>query len=306
MSETILQLEHVTKKIGQKAIVQDISFDIHKGEVFGLLGPNGAGKTTIIRSIVGLIRRTEGTVFINGKNVDTDFKSAISEVGAIIENPEFYMYMSGWNNLKQFARMSQKPITDEHIREIVELVKLTDAINQKVKTYSLGMRQRLGVAQALIHSPALLILDEPTNGLDPQGMAEFRSLIRDLATKGTSVLISSHLLSEIQQITDRFAIINKGVLTHIEKMSDLLENNVAVYKLKVTNPVTTKAVLHKLPVKLIAEKENLFKIEVAHEDVHLIARALIQADIDLLEMVPMQASLEERFLELTKSGGEQA
>ncbi|MBC1422829.1 ABC transporter ATP-binding protein [Listeria seeligeri] len=306
MSETILQLEHVTKKIGQKAIVQDISFDIHKGEVFGLLGPNGAGKTTIIRSIVGLIRRTEGTVFINGKNVDTDFKSAISEVGAIIENPEFYMYMSGWNNLKQFARMSQKPITDEHIREIVELVKLTDAINQKVKTYSLGMRQRLGVAQALIHSPALLILDEPTNGLDPQGMAEFRSLIRDLATKGTSVLISSHLLSEIQQITDRFAIINKGVLTHIEKMSDLLENNVAVYKLKVTNPVTTKAVLHKLPVKLIAEKENLFKIEVAHEDVHLIARALIQADIDLLEMVPMQASLEERFLELTKSGGEKA
>ncbi|CAM2361144.1 ABC transporter ATP-binding protein [Listeria seeligeri] len=306
MSETILQLEHVTKKIGQKAIVQDISFDIHKGEVFGLLGPNGAGKTTIIRSIVGLIRRTEGTVFINGKNVDTDFKSAISEVGAIIENPEFYMYMSGWNNLKQFARMSQKPITDEHIREIVELVKLTDAINQKVKTYSLGMRQRLGVAQALIHNPALLILDEPTNGLDPQGMAEFRSLIRDLATKGTSVLISSHLLSEIQQITDRFAIINKGVLTHIEKMSDLLENNVAVYKLKVTNPVTTKAVLYKLPVKLIAEKENLFKIEVAHDDVHLIARALIQADIDLLEMVPMQASLEERFLELTKSGGEKA
>ncbi|MBM5694795.1 ABC transporter ATP-binding protein [Listeria seeligeri] len=306
MSETILQLEHVTKKIGQKAIVQDISFDIHKGEVFGLLGPNGAGKTTIIRSIVGLIRRTEGTVLINGKNVDTDFKSAISEVGAIIENPEFYMYMSGWNNLKQFARMSQKPITDEHIREIVELVKLTDAINQKVKTYSLGMRQRLGVAQALIHNPALLILDEPTNGLDPQGMAEFRSLIRDLATKGTSVLISSHLLSEIQQITDRFAIINKGMLTHIEKMSDLLENNVAVYKLKVTNPVTTKAVLHKLPVKLIAEKENLFKIEVAHEDVHLIARALIQADIDLLEMVPMQASLEERFLELTKSGGEKA
>ncbi|MBC2256037.1 ABC transporter ATP-binding protein [Listeria ivanovii] len=306
MSETVLQLEHVTKKIGQKAIVQDISFDIHKGEVFGLLGPNGAGKTTIIRSIVGLIRRTEGTVFINGKNVDTDFKEAIAEIGAIIENPEFYMYMSGWNNLKQFARMSQKPITDEHIREIVELVKLTGAIDQKVKTYSLGMRQRLGVAQALIHSPSLLILDEPTNGLDPQGMAEFRSLIRDLANKGTSVLISSHLLSEIQQITDRFAIINKGVLTHIEKMSDLLENNVAVYNLKVTNPEATKAVLHKLPVKIVAEKDNLFKIEVAQDDIHLIARALIQADIDLLEMVPLQASLEERFLALTKNGGEKA
>ncbi|ENI9087748.1 ABC transporter ATP-binding protein [Listeria monocytogenes] len=303
MTETVLKLEHVTKKIGQKNIVHDISFDIHKGEVFGLLGPNGAGKTTIIRSIVGLIRRSEGTVFINGKNVDTEYKAAISEVGAIIENPEFYMYMSGWANLKQFARMSQKNITEEHIREIVELVKLTGAIDQKVKTYSLGMRQRLGVAQALIHSPALLILDEPTNGLDPQGMAEFRTLIRDLATKGTSVLISSHLLSEIQQITDRFAIINKGVLTHTEKMSDLLENHVAAYKLKVSDPVATTTVLTTLPVKLVAQKEDLFKIEVAHEDVHLIARALIQANIDLLEMVPLQASLEERFLELTKGGG---
>lgn len=303
MTETVLKLEHVTKKIGQKNIVHDISFDIHKGEVFGLLGPNGAGKTTIIRSIVGLIRRTEGTVFINGKNVDTEYKAAISEVGAIIENPEFYMYMSGWANLKQFARMSQKNITDEHIRKIVELVKLTGAIDQKVKTYSLGMRQRLGVAQALIHSPALLILDEPTNGLDPQGMAEFRTLIRDLATKGTSVLISSHLLSEIQQITDRFAIINKGVLTHTEKMSDLLENHVAAYKLKVSDAVATTTVLTTLPVKLVAQKEDLFKIEVAHEDVHLIARALIQANIDLLEMVPLQASLEERFLELTKGGG---
>ncbi|EAF0862914.1 ABC transporter ATP-binding protein [Listeria monocytogenes] len=303
MTETVLKLEHVTKKIGQKNIVHNISFDIHKGEVFGLLGPNGAGKTTIIRSIVGLIRRSEGTVFINGKNVDTEYKAAISEVGAIIENPEFYMYMSGWANLKQFARMSQKNITDEHIREIVELVKLTGAINQKVKTYSLGMRQRLGVAQALIHSPALLILDEPTNGLDPQGMAEFRTLIRDLATNGTSVLISSHLLSEIQQITDRFAIINKGVLTHIEKMSDLIENHVAAYKLKVSDPVATTTVLATLPVKLVAQNEDLFKIEVAHEDVHLIARALIQANIDLLEMVPLQASLEERFLELTKGGG---
>lgn len=303
MTETVLKLEHVTKKIGQKNIVHDISFNIHKGEVFGLLGPNGAGKTTIIRSIVGLIRRSEGTVFINGKNVDTEYKAAISEVGAIIENPEFYMYMSGWANLKQFARMSQKNITDEHIREIVELVKLTGAINQKVKTYSLGMRQRLGVAQALIHSPALLILDEPTNGLDPQGMAEFRTLIRDLATNGTSVLISSHLLSEIQQITDRFAIINKGVLTHIEKMSDLIENHVAAYKLKVSDPVATTTVIATLPVKLVAQNEDLFKIEVAHEDVHLIARALIQANIDLLEMVPLQASLEERFLELTKGGG---
>lgn len=303
MTETVLKLEHVTKKSDKKILSTISALTYIKEKYLVYSAQTVFGKTTIIRSIVGLIRRSEGTVFINGKNVDTEYKAAISEVGAIIENPEFYMYMSGWANLKQFARMSQKNITDEHIREIVELVKLTGAINQKVKTYSLGMRQRLGVAQALIHSPALLILDEPTNGLDPQGMAEFRTLIRDLATNGTSVLISDHLLSEIQQITDRFAIINKGVLTHIEKMSDLVENHVAAYKLKVSDPVATTTVLATLPVKLVAQNEDLFKIEIAHEDVHLIARALIQANIDLLEMVPLQASLEERFLELTKGGG---
>lgn len=303
MEQPILQVKQISKKIGKKKIIQDISFDVHKGEVFGLLGPNGAGKTTIIRSIVGLISMSEGEVWIAGKNIKKDFKSAISNVGAIIENPEFYKFMSGWDNLKQFARMSRKKISDDELKRIVETVKLTPAIRKKVKTYSLGMRQRLGVAQALIHSPGLLILDEPTNGLDPQGMAEFRDLIKQLAANGTSVLISSHLLSEIQQITQRFAIINQGIVTHIEDIASLTDENHISYLLEVTNPAITASLLEDSGIKIINQKNNQFEIELTHEQsVHLV-RNLIHANVDVLEFVKIKASLEKRFLELTSTGG---
>lgn len=303
MEQPILQVKQISKKIGKKKIIQDISFDVHKGEVFGLLGPNGAGKTTIIRSIVGLISMSEGEVWIAGKNIKKDFKSAISNVGAIIENPEFYKFMSGWDNLKQFARMSRKKISDDELKRIVETVKLTPAIRKKVKTYSLGMRQRLGVAQALIHSPGLLILDEPTNGLDPQGMAEFRDLIKQLAANGTSVLISSHLLSEIQQITQRFAIINQGIVTHIEDIASLTDENHISYLLEVTNPAITASLLEDSGIKIINQQNNQFEIELTHEQsVHLV-RNLIHANVDVLEFVKIKASLEKRFLELTSTGG---
>lgn len=303
MEQPILQVKQISKKIGKKKIIQDISFDVHKGEVFGLLGPNGAGKTTIIRSIVGLISMSEGEVWIAGKNIKKDFKSAISNVGAIIENPEFYKFMSGWDNLKQFARMSRKKISDDELKRIVETVKLTPAIRKKVKTYSLGMRQRLGVAQALIHSPGLLILDEPTNGLDPQGMAEFRDLIKQLAENGTSVLISSHLLSEIQQITQRFAIINQGIVTHIEDIASLTDENHISYLLEVTNPAITASLLEDSGIKIINQQNNQFEIELTHEQsVHLV-RNLIHANVDVLEFVKIKASLEKRFLELTSTGG---
>ncbi|MBC1920850.1 ABC transporter ATP-binding protein [Listeria grayi] len=303
MEQPILQVKQISKKIGKKKIIQDISFDVHKGEVFGLLGPNGAGKTTIIRSIVGLISMSEGEVWIAGKNIKKDFKSAISNVGAIIENPEFYKFMSGWDNLKQFARMSRKKISDDELKRIVETVKLTPAIRKKVKTYSLGMRQRLGVAQALIHSPGLLILDEPTNGLDPQGMAEFRDLITQLAANGTSVLISSHLLSEIQQITQRFAIINQGIVTHIEAIASLTDENHISYLLEVTNPAITASLLEDSGIKIINQQNNQFEIELTHEQsVHLV-RNLIHANVDVLEFVKIKASLEKRFLELTSTGG---
>ncbi|MBC1520975.1 ABC transporter ATP-binding protein [Listeria aquatica] len=302
MTETVLQLDNVSKKIGQKEIVHNISFDVRKGEVFGLLGPNGAGKTTIIRSIVRLIKKTSGEVHISGVNVDENFKDAIKNVGAIIENPEFYMYMSGFNNLKQFARMSRKDIPQERFVEIVEQVKLSHAIHNKVKTYSLGMRQRLGLAQALIHEPDLLILDEPTNGLDPQGMREFRELIRSLAQNGTSVLISSHLLSEIQQITDRFAIINHGKLTHIESMHDLEKEAKVTIQLEVSDPEAAKLVLESLDLEIKAQVEQQLTLELASDVVPEIARSLVKANIDILELAKVHVSLEDRFLALTNGG----
>lgn len=302
MPETVLQLENVSKKIGKKEIIHNISFEVQKGEIFGLLGPNGAGKTTIIRSIVGLISKTNGKVSICGVNLDDDFKDAIQNVGAIIENPEFYMYMSGWKNLKQFAKMNRKNISDEQIKQIVEKVKMTHAIHNKVKTYSLGMRQRLGVAQALIHQPALLILDEPTNGLDPQGMAEFRMLIKELATNGTSVLISSHLLAEIQQITDRFAIIDKGHLTHIEKMSDLTEEKILKVTLEVSDGESAQLILDTLDLEIVEQNGNLFVLNVTREVLPEISRALVRANVDIFELSKIHFSLEDRFLALTNGG----
>ncbi len=171
MTSAALELVHLKKTIGKKEIIKDLSLSIEPGEVFGFIGPNGAGKTTTIRMIVGLISITEGDVLIQGKSSKTNFKDAINEVGAIVENPEMYPFMSGWQNVKHYARMMPR-VTKERMQEVIELMGLEKAIHEKVGKYSLGMRQRLGIAQALLHKPSVLILDEPTNGLDPAGIRE--------------------------------------------------------------------------------------------------------------------------------------
>lgn len=301
MAKSVLQIKNLSKRVGKKTIIRNINFEVYEGEVFGLLGPNGAGKTTIIRSIVSLISRTSGTVLIKGIDVSVDFKKTISEVGAIIENPEFYMYMSGMENLKQFARMSRKNISDEEINKIVAKVKLTNAINQKVKTYSLGMRQRLGLAQALIHNPSILILDEPTNGLDPQGMAEFREIIREVSKQGTAVLISSHLLGEIQQITDRFAIIEKGELTHIETMSDVMEDSHGKFVFKVSDVNKAIELLRMKEIDAIEVGNQLIEVTTVETQIPDMIR-LLSAELDLYAVSAKTSSLEERFFELTEGG----
>src|SRR5690625_128145 len=212
MKEIAMELIDIKKNIGSKKIIKGLSFTINKGEVFGLIGPNGAGKTTTIRMMVGLMELTDGDVRILGKSIKTDSKEAVREVGAIVENPEMYPFMSGWQNLKHYARMIPG-ITDERIKEVVQLVGLEKPIKEKTDKYSLGMRQRLGVAQALLHNPSILILDEPTNGLDPAGIREIRQYIRRLATEeNVAVIISSHLLSEIELMCDRIGVIKNGEL----------------------------------------------------------------------------------------------
>lgn len=219
--QPVVEVRNLTKRIRNKNIVDQISFDLFPGEVFGFLGPNGAGKTTTIRMMVGLIGMSDGDVAINGHSIRRSFQEAIRHVGAIIENPELYKHLTGMQNLKQFARMAA-PIPQSRIDQIVQLVGLSARIHDKVKTYSLGMRQRLGIAQALLHKPAVLILDEPTNGLDPAGIREMRQLVRQLATEeGIAVMVSSHLLAEMEQMCDRFGVVIEGRLRSTFSLADL-------------------------------------------------------------------------------------
>jgi ABC-2 type transport system ATP-binding protein len=224
-SQPIIELRNVTKKIGNKTIIDQLNFDVPRGEVFGFLGPNGAGKTTTIRMMVGLMSITKGQILINGLDITENFERAIRHVGAIVENPEMYKYLTGFQNLLHYSRMIPG-IDRNRIDEVIKLVGLENRIKDKVKTYSLGMRQRLGVAQALLHKPSLIILDEPTNGLDPAGIRELRDYLRNLTqVEGISVVVSSHLLSEMELMCDRVAIIQNGKLVDIRLVKDLVSKD---------------------------------------------------------------------------------
>ena len=204
----VLQVENIHKKIGKREIIKDVSFSVKEGEIFGFLGPNGAGKTTTIRMMVGLIAPTKGRIKIMGHDIQKERIKSLKNVGCIVENPDMYNDLTGMQNLKYYADL-YGDITKERINEVAELVGLKDRINDKVKKYSLGMKQRLGLGQAILSNPKLLILDEPTNGLDPIGMHEFREIVKDIAKKNNSaVFISSHILSEIEQMCDHLSLIH--------------------------------------------------------------------------------------------------
>ena len=292
-----LAVENLKKVIGQREIIKGLTFDLREGEVFGFLGPNGAGKTTTIRMLVGLIKPTAGNIHICGYNVADQFQHAMSNLGCIVENPELYPYLSGYNNLLHFARMLDG-IGESRIKEVTELVGLTDRINDKVKTYSLGMRQRLGIAQALLGRPKVLILDEPTNGLDPAGIREMRQFIRFLAEQeGLSVLVSSHLLSEIQLLCDRVAIISKGTIIKIDTVEQLLANRErAVWRIsplekgrKVLSTLTT----------FEENDDGTFVTEYDEEKIPEWNQQLVTSGLSVTEINRKMPVLEDLFLELT-------
>ncbi len=294
-----MQLKNVKKRIGKKEIIKGLSFDIKKGEVFGFLGPNGAGKTTTIRMMVGLMSITEGEILIQGKSIKTNFKEAIQEVGGIVENPELYPFMSGWQNLKHFARMIPN-IKEERIKEVISLVGLEKAIHEKAGRYSLGMRQRLGIAQALLHNPSILILDEPTNGLDPAGIREIRQYIRNLAEKEqVSVIVSSHLLSEIELMCDRIGVIKNGSLIAIQDIKEESQNNeqITVVKL-VATPLEQAVNILKNDYPNITQKENHLLLEVVREEIPAILKLLLNQDIAVYEVETMRTTLEDKFFDL--------
>lgn len=304
MQQPILRLTNVTKRIGKRTIIDQMSFDVPRGEVFGFLGPNGAGKTTTIRMIVGLMAITEGEILINGESIRSNYEQAIRYVGGIVENPEMYKYLSGYDNLLHYSRM-HKGISAQRIMEMVELVGLKSRIHDKVKSYSLGMRQRLGVAQALLHKPQLLILDEPTNGLDPAGIRELRDYLRVLTREqGISVLVSSHLLAEMELMCDRIAIIQDGKLIDVRMLSEYKQAMLNEVEFHIDQVEAAKQVLVAInPSLTYKTSERSISFIASREDVALINRQFVHANIKVYEMKVHAKTLEDQFLEMTKTGG---
>jgi ABC-2 type transport system ATP-binding protein len=301
--DTVLEVKNLSKKIGDRTIVNNVSFSVQAGEIFGFLGPNGAGKTTTIRMLVGLIKPTTGTITIGGYQLNKNFIQAIKQIGCIVENPELYPYMTGRENLEHFARMIDG-VDRAKIDEVVQLVELEQRIDETVKTYSLGMRQRLGIAQALLGDPKLLILDEPTNGLDPAGIRELRAFIRRLAQEQSiSIFISSHILSEIQLLCERVAIISDGKVVKTAPVAQLLDEESKVEW--VLDPIP--AALEKLKtLDYISQMEQLsddcLRITMPNEKIAETNKLLLTANIQVQAIRPMNQTLEDIFLSIT--GGE--
>jgi len=291
--EKLLECQNISKRFGKKQILNNVSFEIDAGDILAFIGPNGAGKTTAIKLILGLQKIDEGKVLINGFDVSKDFVNAIKRVGAIVENPDTYMYLSGWQNLKLIANL-YPDVTDEKIKEIVEYVGLEKRIKESVSKYSLGMRQRLGIARALLNSPNILILDEPTNGLDPEGIKDLRDLLKKLAKDGMGILISSHNLAELESFCNKVLIIDSGNIIESSEVNAFRKNeNRYIFKVKDTKNIDIKGIYE--------VKKTSFRFDGTKEDISKVIKELVKKDIDIYEVMEDRLTLEEAFLK--KTGG---
>ena len=294
----VLKCENLCKNFGKKQILHNVSLELTEGDILGFIGPNGAGKTTTIKLILGLQGITAGKVYINGYDIEKQFTKAIERVGAIVENPDMYMYLSGKQNLKLVANM-YKGIKEEDIDRVVKLVKLENRINDKVSKYSLGMRQRLGIAQAILHKPNLLILDEPTNGLDPEGIKEMRELLVELAQKEKmAILISSHNLAELDNFCNKVCIIKNGKVIETSDIDTIKKtDNLNTKIFEIDNTDKIKNILKN--VEIINETQ--FKIHSEKEKIPEIVKKLVEKDIKIYGITEEEKSLEDAFFE--KTGG---
>lgn len=297
----LLKIEGLQKKIGKKTIVKDLSLTVNSGEIVGFLGPNGAGKTTTIKMIMGLFRISAGTIRVCGHDIITDYEDAIRNVGGIVENPDLYKRMTGRQNLEYFASMYDG-VDVKNIDDVVKLVKMSDRINDRVKTYSLGMCQRIGIAQALLHNPKLLVLDEPTNGLDPIGIKEMRDLLKYLSKNaGVGVFISSHLLSEMELMCDRIYIIDNGELIGEKAMSELnahSDSDEFQYVLDTSDNAAAYAYLQELSTVSTLDGDGL-TLEATRSLIPGIVRELVNRGIDIFAINQEHRTLEQDFLSMT-------
>ncbi len=291
--QKILECQNLCKSFGKKQILKNVSFEIDEGDILAFIGPNGSGKTTTIKLILGLQNIDSGSVKINGYDVEKDFVKSIEKVGAIVENPDTYMYLSGWQNLKLVANL-YKGVTDDDLKTIVKTVGLENRIHDKVSKYSLGMRQRLGIARALINKPNLLVLDEPTNGLDPEGIKDLRILLKRLAKEGMGILISSHNLAELESFCNKVLIIDNGVILETSEVKKFKDND-NKYLFKVDNTKNIKL------DGMYEVTKTTFCINGEKENIASIIKKLVNEDVKIYEVTLTELTLEEAFLK--KTGG---
>jgi ABC-type multidrug transport system ATPase subunit len=303
-SEKIIEVENLSKHFKDLWAVKDLNLNVFQGDVFGFLGPNGAGKSTTIRMLLSLIAPSKGKIKIFGKDLKTNRIDILKKIGAIVERPDFYGYLSAYKNLEILGRLSQADISKNKIMEVLELVSLEKRYNSKVKTYSFGMKQRLGLAQALLHNPDLIILDEPTTGLDPQGMKEVRDLILFLSKeKKKTIFISSHILYEIELVANRMIIIDKGSTIVEGNVNDLLSAN----NLKVTFEVNdSEKAINILNVtswgnKIESFVNNKIVFSLTNEEIPKLNKYLVENNIEVGAVIPTR-SLEQYFLNITEKG----
>jgi ABC-2 type transport system ATP-binding protein len=287
-------------RTGLISAVADLDLDVPEGEVFGFLGPNGSGKTTTIRAVVGLLRPSAGTIRLFGVDIARGLSSVIDRVGALVEAPSFFPSFSGRRNLALLARSRAFPLS--RVEEVLDTVGLIDRADSRVSTYSLGMRQRLGVAAVLLKDPALLILDEPANGLDPEGILETRNLLRRLASEGRTVFVSSHILAEIQNMCDRVAVLSRGRCVAVGTVAELLRGGVSRYRVSLPGGslVDDRAliVLKNAGLTTTRGEHGGLVVEIDSDDAHEVTRLLGGEGIWLAELSPIERTLEEAFLEL--------
>jgi len=301
MSDTALQTENLTKRFKGRTAVDHLTIRVERGDIYGFLGPNGAGKSTTLRMLLGLVRPTSGTIKFPVKGSSWEYLKARSRVGAIIESPAFYENLSGRRNLQLLASLSGGA-RKQRVEEVLEIVDLRERARDPVRVYSYGMRQRLGIAQALLPTPEVIILDEPTNGLDPQGIQQTRTLIRRLRDDfRLTVLLSSHLLTEIEQLCNRVGIIHEGRLLY-EGGPEALVAPASLYKIRVDDLARAFDLLSKeSTVQVSRNGTSALRIEADAESISVVNALLVARGIKVYELSPAQESLEEAFLRLTRT-----
>ncbi len=303
-SEQVIEVRGLTKKFGSLTAVNNLDLNVYRGDVFGFLGPNGAGKSTTIRMLLSLIKPTSGEMKIFGKSITKNRKEIFSKIGAIVEKPDFYLYLSAYKNLEILGKLSGADTSKKKIMDMLELVGLEKRYKSKVKTYSHGMKQRLGLAQALLHDPELIILDEPTTGLDPQGMKEIRDLIIYLSReKGKTIFLSSHILHEVELIATRMIIISKGTTQVEGTVEELLKSEKIVVTFEVDKIEDAMRIVNESKWKenFKSTSKSEINFELTKNEIALLNKFLIEKEILVSAVVPVR-SLEDYFLRITEGG----